>query len=169
MTKFCRRFLAAGLKTHVFQYPGSPVEDQAIELILAAPHNLLLHDRRTGRLHKSIHQTSKQECRALCCLAFGHTPSPVTRRQLRTLQESVHNMGDTDKEPVSNLCGHCGAFLLAQTHSPLPSQKRTLTRFLDRLQNKTTWPLRGSSPSRSRTIPCKPSKPLRRSVDPTAK
>jgi len=54
------------------------------------------------------------------------------------------------------------AILIAPVHSPvLPSQKRTFTRFLHRLQNKTTWPLRGSSPSRSRTNPCKPSKPPR--------
>src|SRR6516162_611292 len=31
-------------------------------------------------------------------------------------------MDDTDKNPEVNLCGHCEAFVLAQTHSPLPSQ-----------------------------------------------
>ena len=47
------------------------------------------------------------------CLAFGYILSPVTLRSIRTLQKSVHNMDDKDKEPVSNLCGHCGAFVFA--------------------------------------------------------
>src|SRR5262245_41174686 len=136
MIKLWRRLLAAGLKTHVSEYPGSPVEDQAIEPISAVPGNLLLDDRRTGHLHKSIHQTSSQECRALCCWPFGHTPSPVSHCPIRTLQEFVHNMDDMDKEPVSNLCGHCGAFLLAQIHKPLPSQYKIFSLFLLALANK---------------------------------
>src|SRR6266478_6579280 len=47
-----RRFLTAQLKTHVFQYLGSPLEDQAIEPILAAPGNLSPHDQSTECSHK---------------------------------------------------------------------------------------------------------------------
>jgi hypothetical protein len=32
MTGFWRRFLTAQMKTHVFQYLGSPLEDQALRL-----------------------------------------------------------------------------------------------------------------------------------------
>jgi hypothetical protein len=50
------------------------------------------------------------------------------------------------------------AILIAPVHSRpvLPSQKRTFTRFLHRLQNKTTWPLRGSSPSGPEPIHANP-------------
>jgi hypothetical protein len=135
MIKLWRQLLAAGLKTHVSEYPGSPVEDQAIEPISAVPGNLLLDERRTGHLRKSIHQTSSQGCRALCCWACGHTLSPVSHRPIRTLQEFVHSMDDMDKEPVSNLCGHCGAFLLLKTHKPVRAQsyrhlRRSLARYL---------------------------------------
>jgi hypothetical protein len=122
MTRFWRRFPTPELKTHVLQYLGSPLEDQAIEPTLAAPGNLSSVDQRTECLHKSFHQTSTQEYLVSRCLAFGYTLSLVTLRLIRTLQKSVHNMDDMDKEPVSNLCGHCGAFVLLKTHKPVPSK-----------------------------------------------
>jgi hypothetical protein len=69
------------------QYLGSPLEDQAIEPILAAPGNLSSVDQHTECLHKSFHQTSTQEYLVSRCLAFGYTPSPVTLRYIRTLQK----------------------------------------------------------------------------------
>jgi hypothetical protein len=78
-------------------------------------------------------------------------------------------MDDKDKEPVSNLCGHCGAFVFAQIHKPLPSQNNTLVLLRALLQKRKRCPLSGSSCSRSRTNPYKPSKPLRMSVAPTAR
>jgi hypothetical protein len=168
-TRFWRRFSTPELKTHVLQYLGSPLEDQAIEPTLAAPGNLSPVDQRTECLHKSFHQTSTQEYLVSSCLAFGYTPSPVTPRSIRTLQKSVHNMDDTDKEFVSNRCGHCGAFVLAHIHKPLPSQNNALVRLRALLQNINTCPLKGSSWSLSRTNPYKPSKPLRMSVAPTAR
>ena len=45
---------------------GSALEDQAIEPTLAAPGNLSSVDQRSERLHKSLHQTSTQECRVSC-------------------------------------------------------------------------------------------------------
>src|SRR5580704_9050124 len=122
MTRFWRRFPTPELKTHVLQYLDSPLEDQAIEPTLAAPGNLSSVDQRTECLHKSFHQTSTQEYLVSRCLAFGYTLSLVTLRLIRTLQKSVHNMDDMDKEPVSNLCGHCGAFVLLKTHKPVPSK-----------------------------------------------
>src|SRR5260370_4275695 len=147
MTRFWRRFSTAELKHHVLQFLGSPLEDQAIEPTLAAPGNLSSVDQRTECLHKSFHQTSTQEYLVSRCLAFGYTPSPVTLRSIRTLQKSVHNMDDTDKESVSNRCGHCGAFVLAQTHNPLPSQNKTFNRLRSLLQKIHRCPLKGFSPS----------------------
>jgi hypothetical protein len=95
---------------------------------------------RTECLHKSFHQTSTQEYLVSRCLAFGYTLSLVTLRLIRTLQKSVHNMDDTDKEPVSNLCGHCGAFVFAQLQRPLPSQYKILSLFLLALANKNKCP-----------------------------
>ena len=147
MTRFWRRFSTPELKTHVLQYFGSALEDQAIEPTLAAPGNLSSVDPRSECLHKSLHQTSTQEYLASRCLAFGYILSPVTLRSIRTLQKSVHNMDDMDREPVSNLCGHCGAFVLAHTHNPLPSQYNTFNRLRPLLQNRQRCPLKGSSPS----------------------
>ena len=122
MTRFWRRFSTPELKTHVLQYFGSPLEDQAIEPTLAAPGNQSSVDQRSECLRKSLHQTSTQEYLVSRCLAFGYILSPVTLRSIQTLQKSVYNMDDTDKEPVSNLCGHCGAFVFEQIQRPLPSQ-----------------------------------------------
>src|SRR3984893_13793865 len=157
MTRFWRRFPTPELKTHVLQYLGSPLEDQAIEPTLAAPGNLSSVDQSTECLHKSFHQTSTQEYLVSRCLAFGYRLSPVTLRLIRTLQVSVHNMDDTDKEPVSNLCGHCGAFIFAQTQIPLPSHNRILSLFLLALANKNRCPLLTSKPSLSLTSPYNPS------------
>ncbi len=153
MTRFWRGFSTPELKTHVLQYFGSPLEDQAIEPTSAAPGNQSSVDQRSECLRKSLHQTSTQEYLVSRCLAFGYILSPVTLRSIRTLQKSVHNMDDMDREPVSDLCGHCGAFVFAQIQSPLPSQNRTLIRLRDPLQKKTRCPLKGSNPSRSFTIP----------------
>src|SRR4029077_16630131 len=112
---------------------------------------------------------STQECRVSRCLASAHKPGRVDLRRIQTLQKIVQNMDDTDKESVSNRCGHCGAFLFAQTQSPLPSQNNILSRLRDWLQNKNRWPLLGSSWSRSRTSPCSPLKPFLISVAPTAR
>src|ERR1700730_9625006 len=122
MTRFWRRFSYPALKTRVRKYFGSPLEDQAIEPTAAAPGNQSSVDQRSECLRKSLHQTSTQEYLVSRCLAFGYILSPLTLRSIRTLQKSVHNMDDTDKESVSNLCGHCGAFVFAHTHNPLPSQ-----------------------------------------------
>ena len=153
MTRFWRRFSTPELKTHVLQYFGSPLEDQAIEPTAAAPGNQSSVDQRSECLRKSLHQTSTQEYLVSRCLAFGYILSPLTLRSIRTLQKSVHNMDDTDKEPVSNLCGHCGAFVFAQLQRPDPSQYRILSLFLLALANKNRCPVRTSSPSLSRTIP----------------
>src|SRR5260370_35491185 len=126
MTRFWRRFSTPELKTHVLQYFGSALEDQAIEPTLAAPGNLSSVDPRSECLHKSLHQTSTQEYLVSRCLAFGYILSPVTLRSIRTLQKSVHNM---DREPVNNLYGHFGTFVFAQIHKPLPSQNNILFRF----------------------------------------
>jgi hypothetical protein len=136
MTRFWRRFSTPELKTHVLQYFGSPLEDQAIEPTSAAPGNQSSVDQRSECLRKSLHQTSTQEYLVSRCLAFGYILSPVILRAIRTLQKFVHNMDDMDKEPVSNLCGHCGAFVLAQLQRPLPSQYNTLSLFLLALANK---------------------------------
>jgi hypothetical protein len=136
MTRFWRRFSTPELKTHVLQYFGSALEDQAIEPTLAAPGNQSSVDQRSECLRKSLHQTSTQEYLVSRCLAFGYILSPVTLRSIQTLQKSVYNMDDTDKEPVSNLCGHCGAFVFAHTHNPLPSQYNTLSRLRLALANK---------------------------------
>ena len=148
MTRFWRRFSTPELKTHVLQYFGSALEDQAIEPTLAAPGNLSSVDPRTECLHKSFHQTSTQEYLVSRCLAFGYILSPLSLRSIRTLQKSVRNMDDTDKESVSNLCGHCGAFVLLKSHKPVPSQNRIFKRFLAWLENKNRCPLRGSICSR---------------------
>ena len=110
-------------------------------------------DQSSERLYKSFHQTSTQEYLVWRCLTFGYTPSLVTLRAIPTLQKSVHNMDDTDKEPASNLCGHCGSFVFAQLHKPVPSQYKILSLFLLALANKNRCPVLTSNPSRSRTIP----------------
>src|ERR1700738_165545 len=168
MTRFWRRFPTPELKTHVLQYLGSPLEDQAIEPTLAAPGNLSSVDQSTECLHKSFHQTSTQEYLVSRCLAFGYRLSPVTLRLIRTLQKALHIMDDTDREPVSNLCGHCGTFVLAQLQRPDPSQYRILSLFLLALANKNRCPVLPSKPSLSRTSPYNPSYPLRMSVAPRA-
>src|ERR1700730_12350567 len=66
-----------------------------------------------------------QECRVSHCLASAHIPGLVDLQRIQTLQKFVQNRDDTDKESVSNRCGHCGAFvsvgaLLA--HSAQPGQ-----------------------------------------------
>src|SRR5580704_1363456 len=111
MTELWKRFLTAQKKTHVFQYVDSSREDQAIGPILATLGNLLSEDQRTEYSHKQSHQTSTQECCVSHCLASAHRPS-LDLQQIQTLQKIVQNMDDTDKEFVSNRCGHCGAFLL---------------------------------------------------------
>src|SRR5262245_12415151 len=74
--------------------------------------------------------------------------------------EPSHSIGHL-KRPLSKR--------LLQSQRPLPSQNNNLIRLRDLLQKQTTCPLKGSSPSRSFTRPKSPSKPLRRSVAPTAR
>ena len=50
------------------------------------------------------------------CLASARIPGLVDLQRIQTLQKFVQNRDDTDKESVSKRCGHCGAFVLAQTH-----------------------------------------------------
>src|ERR1700730_6469026 len=168
MTRYWRRFSTPELKTHALRYFDSPLEDQAIEPTSAAPGNQSSADQCSECLHKSLHQTSTQEYLVSRCLAFGYILSPVTLRSIRTLQKSVHNMDDMDREPVSNLCGHCGAFVLAQLQRPVPSQDKILSLFLLALANKNRCPVLTSKPSLSRTSPYNPSYPLRMSVAPRA-
>src|SRR6516164_2641078 len=62
-----------------------------------------------------------QECRVSHCLASAHIPGLADLQRIQTLQKFVQNRDDTDKESVSNRCGHCGAFVFRSTQKPINS------------------------------------------------
>jgi hypothetical protein len=120
------------------------------------------------RWHRWLGRTSTLGCRASYCWEAGHIPGPARRRRRRTLRWASQTEGETGREVLMNQCEQCGACLLVNTHSPVPSQHRILIRVCRRLLNTNSAPARGSSPNRSVTTACNPLNPLRRSQGSTA-